>query len=201
MRIGESNNIKDLAPILANTFVEDFIPSNQVFEDYQEYFKSKEIGLGTLKSYLNDQMSDFEVLSITKEYNSLRLEVNDLNYCIRAEEIIKERGLKIDNQSLKLPCIFLFKEVDHFSLSLIDKKGELKEVKDYSVTRNSQILFDQLIHYDQDSIEIAFTLWKYIGGKGKNFLLLISARTCDVKETQIELLNRLMNGDISGFNI
>ena len=56
-----------------------------------------------------------------------------------------------------------------------------------------------VIFLDNRTIEIGFSLWKYIEDTGKNFLLLISAERCDVMETQVELFNKLANGNLSYF--
>lgn len=199
MRIGESNNIKNLTPILANVFMDGFVLTDKLFQDYQEYFRIKQDELGVLNKYLNNQMSDFEVLAIKKEDNTLKMIVNDLNYCMLAEEIVREKNIEIDVQNLKFPFIFLFKDIKHYSISQVNHHGDLVELNDYSVVRNSQILFDQLIYCDKNTIEIGFSLWKYLEGTGRNFLLLVSAKICNVFETQVELLDKLSSGDIALF--
>jgi hypothetical protein len=199
VRIGESNNIKSLTPILANVFMDGFVLTESILKDYQEYFMLKQDELGILTKYLNNQMSDFEILSIFKDDNSLRIEINDLNYCLMAEEIARENSLAIDACKVKLPFILIFKNIEHYSVSEVDNTGELKEITDYSIVENSQILFDQLIYLDKNTIEIGFSLWKYINGTGHNFLLLLSAKTVKVIEAQIELLDKVMKGDISAF--
>lgn len=199
MRIKESNNIKDIVPILANVFLEDFVLSEYLHSEYQEFYNASGEALGCLTKYFNCQMSDSEVLSIEKDRDSVRIEVNDLNYCILAEELVREKNLKIEIQNIQFPCTFLFQGIHHYTINEVDKDGTLVEISDYSIAYNSQILFDQLIFLDNQTIEIGFSLWKYIEDTGKNFLLLISADRCDVMETQIELFNKLANGNLSYF--
>ncbi len=197
MRIGESNNIKDIAPILANVFMQDFVLTESLLCEYQKYYHSKQEKLGLLYNYLNNQMSDYEIISIKKNDQLLTMVINDLNYCLMAEDIAREKNLEAEIQNVLFPCIFTFQGIKHYSISEVGENGELTEISDYSVISNPQILFDQLIYIDKDTIELGISLWKYIGKTGKNFLLLITANNFEVLETQIEQFNKLVNGNIS----
>ena len=199
MRIGESNNIKDIVPVLANVFLEDYVLSNDLLAEYQGYYNLKQDALGTLTKYFNNQMSDYEILSMNCDNDCLKIEINDLNYCLMAEEMVREKNLSIEIQDFKFPCTFCFQGIQHYTISQVGANGELVEIPDYSLVSNAQILFDQLIYVDNDNIEIGFSIWKYMGGTGHNFLLLISAKTCQVIETQIELFDKLINSNISEF--
>lgn len=179
--------------------MEDFVLSENMLNEYQGYYNANCENLGTLNKYFNNQMSDYEIMSIEKDKDLIKIEINDLNYCIMAEELAREKNLQVKLQSLKFPCTFLFQGITHYTINEVDKNGDLKEIPDYSTVLNSQILFDQLIYLDNKTIEIGFSLWKYIGSTGKNFLLLISAQSCNVLETQIELFNKLANGSLSDF--
>lgn len=199
IRIGESKYIIDLVPNLANIFLKDYSISDELTAKYESYYSVSIPQLGMLEKYLNNQMSDFEVLSICKSNNSIAITINDLNYCLMAEEWIRNEKLDLEAESIKFPCTFMFHDIKHYSINEVKNDGEICEISDYSITENSQLLLDQLIYIDNKGIEIGFTLWKYIGGTGRNFLLLISAESFQVKETQIELFKKLQNGNYSEF--
>lgn len=199
MRIKESKYIFEIVPNLANVFLKDYSISEELMVQYEKYYASTEPQLGMLEKYLNNQMSDFEVMSICKSNNSIEITINDLNYCLMAEELVRNENLDLDIQDIKFPCVFVFHDINHYSINEVNNDGELCEITDYSIIDKSQILLDQLIYIDSTNIEIGFTLWKYIGVTGKNFLMLISANSFQVKETQIELFNKLQNGNYSDF--
>ena len=194
MRIAESNNIKEITPLLANVFLNDFDLTDNHLINYQQYYTLNESMLGPLGKYLNNQMSDSEVLCIESDEKRLKIVINDLNYCLMAEEIIRVRGLLLETKNLKFPCTFLFQDVLHYSINEIEINGQIAEIRDYSVIYNCQILFDQLIYIDKNTIEMALVLWKYSEGSGKNYLLLISAGSCSVLELQDEMLHQLKDG-------
>ena len=199
MRIGESNNIRDITPILGSVFIRNIQQPDSVMADYIDNYNTKRLALGSLAKYFNNQMSDYEVMAINKENDIIKIVINDLNYSLMAEDFVRENKPDFDLSETKFPFSFLFHGIKHFTINDVDETGEFKEIPDYSIVSNTQILFDQLIYFDNNTIEIGFSLWKYIGGKGKNFLLLISANKCEVYETQIEQYNKLINGNISGF--
>jgi hypothetical protein len=179
--------------------MEDYVLSNELLSEYQGYYNLKQDALGTLTKYFNNQMSDYEILSMKSDNDCLKIEINDLNYCLMAEEMVREKNLNIEIQDLKFPCTLCFQGIQHYTISQVGTNGELVEIPDYSLVSNAQILFDQLIYVDNDNIEIGFSIWKYMGGTGHNFLLLISAKTCQVLETQIELFDKLINSNMSEF--
>jgi hypothetical protein len=197
IRIGKSNRVKDIVPILADLFISDYELSDQKLKDYQLFYISNLEKLGQLGKYLNNQMSDYEILSIEKGTNDLKFIINDLNYTLMAEEFVREKKLNIPLDDIVFPIIIKFQGVNSYSVNEVSCDGDLIEINDHSVFYNSQILFDQLIYIDENNIEIGFSIWKYIGTRGKNFLLLISANLCQVSEAQIDLFNKITNGQIS----
>jgi hypothetical protein len=201
IRIGKSNRAKDIVPILADLFLSDYELSDQNLREYQLYYISNLGKLGQLGKYLNNQMSDYEILSIEKGADYVKFIINDLNYTLMAEELVRERKLDIPLNDIVFPIILKFQGINSYSVNEVSSDGDLVEINDHSVFYNAQILFDQLIYIDEKNIELGFSLWKYIGTRGKNFLLLISANLCQVSEAQIDLFNKIKNGQISNNDI
>ena len=173
-------NIKKFAPILADQFI-GYKATLDSLRDFQTFIDSKKEALGELFKYLNNQMSDFEIISASLNDNILDIEINDTSYWISKDEISSD----IDLYNEVFPFHLIYKNVHEYSVNEVLNDGTILNNHDFDII-GAEIMCDQLIDFDESKIVLGLKLWKYTDSLSKNALLIISADSFDVIDNQTD---------------
>jgi len=182
----DEKNIKDLVPILADIFIE-YEPSINTSREYQAYFDSKKGKLGLLSNYMNRQMIDFEIISITQMDNNLDIEFNDTTYWFFKGVDFQE----FDLNKITFPLHLIFKNVREYTVNEILENGRIVNNQEFNII-GAEILNDQLIYLDDSNIELGLALWKYSDNVSKHKLILVSAESFEIIEKQEQVFSELL---------
>jgi hypothetical protein len=182
----KANNIKDIAPILAEEFIEYELSVDKIRE-YQNFYDSKKESLGLLSKYLFNQMHDCEIISVKQTENLIDIKVRDINFFVNKENEYPDHDL--------FNCIFSFhlkiKNFETFSINQVLESGEIVEIKNYDLV-GAEILYDQLIDFNEKGIELGLTLWKNSKKYDNYIFLKIGAEKIEIEEKQEEALKKLI---------
>jgi hypothetical protein len=173
MKIGNSNNIKILAP----TFVENYTEEEMDKNIHKEYYKNN---MGILGKYFFYNLHDSKILLLKNINNNMYLRINDIATFEFARALINKLNLEINIQKIIFPLEIISEETKHFSFNVVDLNGELHKHK---LIKVSEYLHEEIIEWTNEDKEIAFDLWT-----GKitpcRILLLLSCKNIKVIENQ-----------------
>jgi hypothetical protein len=177
MKIGLFNNIKNLAPTLAENFVDEEISKN-IYTEYSNkigYYRNI-IGIGS--KYFFGHLHDSTILSLKIKDNNLRLLLDDISTYEFACALIDKMKLKNDMLNMKFPLEIRTEGTKHLSLNIVDTEGNLYKNKFVKV---KEYLYEEIIDWSNENIEIAFDLWSKPGCR---YLLLVSCKKVKFIENQ-----------------
>jgi hypothetical protein len=174
------NKIQDIAPLLADDFV-DFDVNTKTRKKYLKLVTDNSLRLGVYKKYLG-LLHDSRVIStnVTKEKFSITL--NDFTTHVFADVIVDRQKLKIEHDNLVFPIQIDF-EITNLTFNTVDESGNIKNIEQ---TNFDDYLYEQIISVDNDIIEVGLVVWKngIKNERGQHILILISAKDILLTELQ-----------------
>jgi hypothetical protein len=179
MKIGETNNIKDLAPTLVEHYVDEEVSEN-IYEEYREKIKNYKTIIGIESKYFFGHLHDSEILSLKIINGNLHFILNDIATLEFASALIDKMELKISAYNMKFPIEIITDETKHLSLNIVDVNGEIFNNK---FVKLNEYLNEEIIEWNDKSKEIVFDLWA--SKKSVNrYLLLVSCKGIKIVENQ-----------------
>lgn len=190
-------NILNAAPLLGHNFCVEYEYEFDL-NQYQQTINDCKDALGVFKKYLIDKLHDSWVLETSVTENLFSIKLNDFSTHVFADALIEKNGLNIDHEKLVFPIQLDFKTNSKVSFNLVDEEGYLTEIKP---TQPDVYLYEQIVSYKNNIIELAFDFWTKSKGKkpGQNILLLISATDIFVFEQQDLAWNKLFGTEFDGY--
>lgn len=188
MRIGTSDKIEVLAPILAENFIDIEIPqstSDAYFGKVDAYKKR----MGVAARYFFYNLHDSTVLSLKKKNRrDLQLVLNDIATLDFASALIDRKGLGLKARDLEFPLVISSIKTRHLSLNRVD--GGSGKITPCRFRKVDEYLYEEIIAWEEGRIEIAFDLWCWRCDPLKRCLLLLSCEELEFEEKQDEAWER-----------
>lgn len=175
-----TRNIQDIAPLLADHFVNIEIDS-ATFEKNNKLVADNAQRLGLYHKYLGLlHDSWFIKTNITADKFSITL--NDFTTHVFSDVIVDKKKLDIDHDKLVFPIQLDFKTTN-LTFNTVDEDGFIKNIEPTTI---NEYLYEQVISIDNDKIEIGLVVWKDgIDDKsGQHILILMSVKNITLTELQ-----------------
>lgn len=193
----DKKNILNAAPLLGHNFSLEYEYEFDL-NQYQQIINGCKDMLGVFKKYLIDKLHDSWVLETSVTENLFSIRLNDFSTHVFADALIKKKSINIDHEKLVFPIQLDFKTNARPSFNLVDDEGYLTEIEP---TQLNVYLYEQIVSYKNNTIELAFNFWKDSKGRkpGQDILLLISATDIIVSEQQELAWHKLFGIEFDGY--
>ena len=185
MKIGFLDNIKELAPTLSTNFVDEeenfHAKFHQIHKEYQQKIEKIKQKMGIGAKYFLGHLHDSKILSSKIKDNNLSLILNDMATLQFACALIDKMGLKINKSKMKFPLEIKTKETTHLSLNIVDDNGKIFGNEFFKL---KEYLYEEIIAWTDENIEIAFDLWDTKKMPTPRYLLLVACKKIEFIEGQ-----------------
>ncbi len=194
----ENRNIQEIAPFLANDFIDLDEPIFD-FAKYSKFLDDNSEQLGNLKKYLIGKLHDSWITSFNLEEEKLRINLNDFSTHVFSDAIVEKFNIKIDYDKLVFPVTIEIKgdlKVDFFQ---VEENGDLKTIDQISC---SEYLGEQILKLNSNQLEIAFELWHDNPDEdlpGDRILMLVSAKELKLIENQDKAWNEIFGNTYDNY--
>ena len=170
MKIGTEDTIQEIAPTLVENFTEIDV-EKAVYENYIKKIKNYKNSIGIAAKYFFYNLHDSEILSLKKvSRKDLFLQVNDFSTLEFACALIDNKKLNINKKDLKFPLELISKNTKHLSLNIVKLDGKIYPCR---FRQLNEYLYEEIISWEENHIEIAFDLWKQDTNLSRFLLLLV----------------------------
>ncbi len=181
------NRIQDLAPLLADDFI-DFEVNSKTRKKYSKLIDENSQRLGLYHKYLgllND--SRFVKTNITSDKFSITL--NDFTTHVFSDVIVDKNKLGIDHDKLVFPVQVDFETIS-LTFNTVDEDGIIQSIEPTTI---NEYLYEQIISIDNDKIEIGLVAWKdgIEEERGKHILILMEVKNIILTELQAKAWNEI----------
>ncbi|MCB9261775.1 MAG: hypothetical protein H6607_05310 [Flavobacteriales bacterium] len=186
----ETRNIKEIAPFLADDFVDLDQPIFD-FAQYSKFLDDNSDQLGNLKKYLIGKLHDSWITSFKLGDEKLLIDLNDFSTHVFSDAIVERLDIKINHDKLVFPVTLEFMGNVKVEFFQVEENGDLIEIDQISF---SEYLGEQLLKLNPNRIEIAFELWHDNPGKdlpGDRILAMVSAKELKLIENQDKAWNEI----------
>jgi hypothetical protein len=175
-----TRNIKDIAPLLADIFV-DFESDVTTFDKNNKLVSENSQALGLYHKYLG-LLHDSWFITTTITANKFSIILNDFTTHVFADVIVDRKKLIIDHDTLVFPIQIDF-QTTNLTFNTIDEDGFIKTIQPTVI---SEYLYEQVISIDNDKIGMALVAWKdgINDERGQHILILFSATKIILTELQ-----------------
>jgi hypothetical protein len=175
-----TRNIKDIAPLLADHFV-DFESNATTFEENNKLVADNAQRLGLYHNYLR-RLHDSWIIKTTITADKFSITLNDFTLHVFSDVIVDKKKLDIDHDKLVFPIQFDF-ETTNLTFNTVDENGNIHSIEPTTI---NQYLYEQVISIDNDNIEIGWVVWKegIEKERGQQILILMSAKNINLTELQ-----------------
>jgi hypothetical protein len=140
--------------------------------------------LGAFKKYLICKLHDSWVIDTKHDNDSFKITLNDFSTYIFATTLIERFNLSVAPDHLLFPLTIELAENLNVKFNMVDDDGNLINIDS---TKLDEYLYEQVIHLDQEKIEIVFSFWKSNledDKLGERILVIVSAKNLRITETQ-----------------
>lgn len=196
--MAENRNIKEVAPLLAD----DFVDLDEPIFDYSQY--SKLVGdrsgqLGNLKKYLIRKLHDSWITNFELDEEMLQIDLNDFSTHVFSDAIVERFEIEIDHDKLVFPVTLEVKgnlKVEFFE---VEENGDLRGIDQISL---SEYLGEQVLKLNPDQIEIAFEFWHDNPDydlPGEIILVLVTAKELKLIENQDKAWNEIFGNTYDSY--
>ena len=180
MKIGTTDRIQDIAPTLVENFTE-FEVEKTVYEKYIEKRENYKKHIGIASKYFFYHLHDSDILNLKRiNGKDLFLQVNDFSTLEFACALIDKKELNIKKETLKFPLEIISKNTKHLSLNIVELDGKIYPCR---FRQLNEYLYEEIISWENNHIEIAFDLWKHNVNQCR-FLLLLACEKLEFLEKQ-----------------
>jgi hypothetical protein len=128
-----------------------------------------------------NHLHDGEVLSLKKIKGNLYLKLNDFTTFVFACALIDKMRLGINKEKIIFPLEIKSEGTKYLTLNTVETNGILH--KKYFV-KLKRYLYDEIIEWNENNIEIVFDFWRKRSIRG--YLLLLSCTNIKIVESQHE---------------
>ncbi len=181
MRIGTSNNIKELVPIFMDGFTDENVPE-LVYKIHEEKIELYRNRIGIAGNYFFGHLHDSDILSMKKtKGKDLQLRVNDYATQAFACALVDKKNIALEKTALKFPLEITSSGTEHLSLNTVGIDGWIHPCR---FRQMDEYLYEEIISWEEGHIEIAFNLWVNRSPRDNRFLLLLSCRHLNILEYQ-----------------
>lgn len=175
-----TRKIQNIAPLIADHFVDfesneiDLIENNKLVADNAQR-------LGLYHKYLG-LLHDSWIIRTNISSYKFSITLNDFTTHVFADVIVDKKKLDIDHDKLVFPIQLDF-ETDNLSFNIVDEDGNIQNIEPTTI---NEYLYEQIISFDKDNIEIGLVLWKNgtDDEPGQHILVLMSVKNIALKELQ-----------------
>jgi len=182
-QMSEKRNIQNIAPFLAD----DFIDLEEPIFDQDEYsiFLDKNSDrLGLFKKYLICKLHDSWIMDVKQEFDKLTISLNDFSTFVFADTLINKFNLLIDADNISFPLILELEGNLKVEYNTVEDDGNLLQV---NPTKIDEYLYEQVKQIDSEKIEIVFHFWKSNikeDRPGERIIVIVSAQKLTITENQ-----------------
>ena len=183
-------NIKDIAPLLADDFI-DLEQSIFDTELYADFLIKNSEKLGAFKKYLICKLHDSWIINIINRNDSLQIELNDFSTYVFANSIIDKFELPIDADEISFPLTIELKGNLKLQYNKVDDSGYLIEIE---ALKLDVYLYEQVSKIENNRIEIVFHFWKSnldTNKPGERIIVIASAQNIVLTENQDKAWNKI----------
>ena len=175
-----TSNIQDIAPLLADHFVDIEIDAT-TFEENKKMVEDNAQRLGLYHKYLG-LLHDSWFIKTNNTGDKFSITLNDFTTHVFSDVIIDKKKLNIDHNKLIFPIQLDF-ETTNFTFNTVDESGNIHSIKQTTI---NEYLYEQILSIDKDKIEIGLVVWKDgIDDKpGQHILILMSVKNIILTEFQ-----------------
>ena len=174
------NHIQDLAPLLAEHFV-DIELAPTIYAANQALVVDHAQRLGRYNQYLG-LLHDSWVLNINLTTDRFSILLNDFTTHVFSDELTDRKKLGIPHDLLVFPIQIDF-EITSLSYNTVDETGQIKLILPVTV---HEYLYEQVISINTDQIELGLVVWQngIDEGPGRHILILLNAKNIILTELQ-----------------
>jgi len=191
-------NIKEIAPLLADDFV-DLEKSIFDTELYADFLTKNSDKLGIYKKYLICKLHDSWIINIINRDDNLQIELNDFSTYVFAHSIIDKFELPIDADHISFPLTIELKEKLKIEYNKVDEIGNLIEIEPLKL---DEYLYEQVSKIENDRIEIVFHFWKSnikTDKPGERIIVIASAKDIILTENQDKAWNKIFGNEYNDY--
>jgi hypothetical protein len=137
--------------------------------------------LGIYHKYLG-LLHDSWVLETSIKADKFSITLNDFTTHVFSDVIVEKNKLSIDHHKLVFPLQIEF-ETTNVTFNTVDEEGTIQNI---DPTKINEYLYEQIISFDIDKIEIGLIVWKdgIDNNPGQHILILLSAKNITATEFQ-----------------
>lgn len=173
-------NIQEIAPLLADIFVDVEIDTAS-YEENNKLVTENVNRLGTYHKYLG-LLHDSWLLEMSITADKFSITLNDFTTHVFSDVIVDKKKLDIDQTKLVFPLQIEF-ETRNVTFNSVAEDGT---IQNFEPTTFNEYLYEQIISFDIDKIEIGLIVWKdgIDNNPGQHILILMSVKNIIVTEFQ-----------------
>jgi hypothetical protein len=174
------NRIQDLAPLLADDFV-DFEANSKTRKKYSKLVDENSHRLGLYYKYLG-LLHDSTIVKINITTDKFSITLNDFTTQVFSDVIVDKNKLGIDHDKLVFPIQLDFETIN-LTFNTVDEDGTIQCIEPTII---NEYLYEQIISIDEDKIEIGLVAWKdgIEEKRGKHILILMKVKNIILTELQ-----------------
>jgi len=183
-------NIKEIAPLLADDFVD---LEESIFDTdlYSAFLTKNSEKLGVFNKYLICKLHDSWIINIINRNDSFLIELNDFSTYVFAHSIIDKFELSIDPDCISFPIKIELKGNLKLEYNKVDDFGNLIEIEPLKL---DEYLYEQVSKIENNRIEIVFHFWKSnldTEKPGERIIVIASAKNIVLTENQDKAWNEI----------
>lgn len=190
-----TKNIQDIAPLLAYHFMHIENDATALDENNKLLAEnSKRLGLyHKYLGLLHD--SWFIKTNITDDIFSITL--NDFATHVFSDVMVDKKKLKIDHDKLVFPIQIDF-ETTNMTFNTVDEDGNIQIIEPTTI---NEYLYEQVISFENDKIEIGLIVWKddVDDEPGQRILILMSVKNIILTEFQNYAWTEIFGNDYNNY--
>lgn len=173
-------NIQDIAPLLANHFV-DVESDSSTFEKNYKLVADNAKRLGLYHKYLG-LLHDSWFIKTNLTADKFSITLNDFTIHVFSDVIVDKKKLGINHDKLVFPIQLDF-EITNLTYNTVDEDGNIQSIEPTTI---NEYLYEQVISVDNDNIEIGLVVWKnrIYDEPGQHILILMSVKNITLTELQ-----------------
>jgi len=175
-----ARNIQDIAPLLADHFIDVEIDA-AILKENNRLIADNEKRLGLFHKYLG-QLHDSWIIKTEVTAHLFSIVLNDFSTHVFSDVIVEKKKLNIDHDKLVFPICLDF-EIISLTFNTVDESGNIQAIEPITI---NEYLYEQVISVDNNKIEIGLIVWK--DGKapqqGEHILILMSVKNITLTELQ-----------------
>jgi hypothetical protein len=175
-----TRNIQDIAPLLADHFV-DFESDVKTLEENNKLVADNAQRLGLYHKYLG-LLHDSWIIKTNITTDKFSITLNDFTTHVFSDVIVDKKKIKIDHDKLVFPIQIDF-ETTNLTFNTVDENGKIQRIEPTTI---DEYLYEQIISIDNEKIEIGLVVWKNGIKKksGQHILILMTVKNIILTELQ-----------------